>query len=216
MWLYGALGNAAAAAMNTAGIRGSGKSMSETERDNISKAVADRLKDTVGSQVENLSQQVAEKIDEVLEVEFDPAPAATYMTIHEGYSVQNNVLIRFADDSIDQSHQLESALNLRGGCSVEIVTVAGTHVTPISGIPEDFWDSNPGNRPPRRAKRLGDAAAMAALGMDVEDDGKGKGSSREALVKEVLLCLSKLSSDSRATGRRRSSVNFALPRTERE
>ena len=128
--LYGALGNAAAAAMNTAGIRGSGKSMSETERDNISKAVADRLKDTVGSQVENLSQQVAEKIDEVLEVEFDPAPAATYMTIHEGYSVQNNVLIGFADDSIDQSHQLESALNLRGGCSVEIVTVAGNNMSP--------------------------------------------------------------------------------------
>ena len=64
------------------------------------------------------------------------------------------------------------------------VTVA--HVPPIS---EYLRTGIVIPKPTTRRAEAGDAAAMAALGMDVEDDGKGKGSSREALVKEVLLCL---------------------------
>ena len=216
--LFGAVGNAAATAVGSANSRNSGRGMSEGEREKFGKAVADRLKDAVGSQVESVSQQVGEKLDEILDLEFDPSPSATYATIQEGYSVPNNVLIRFAEDSIDQSHQLESALNLRGGVDVEMLTVAGTHITPISGVPEDWGSSfggeiNPGRQP--RRKRLGDAAAMAALGMDPGgEDDKEEASNQEGLVRELLRCLNKMSSDPANMARRnRWSQDFALPPT---
>lgn len=218
--LFGAMGSAAAAAMDTASARNNGRGMSEGEKEKFSRAVADRLKDAVGSQMESVSQQVGEKIDEVLELEFDPSPSATFTTIQEGYSVESNVLIRFAGDSIDQSHQMESALNLRGGCNVEMLTVAGTHVTPISGIPEDFGGElggtdNPRNQPLRKTKRFGDAAGMAALGMDGDGGGEDENNNREALVKDLLRCLSRLSAEAGAARRRsRWDQSLALPPTQ--
>ena len=197
--LYGALGTAAAAAMDSTAAGGKG-SMSDIERERFGNAVADRIKTELEGKVEAVSQQVGDKINEALALEFDPSPADTFTTIREGYSVQANVLIRFAEDSIDQSHQLESALNLRGGCDIEIMTVAGTHVTPISVVPDGLAGGDSTRKSGKR-KRLGDAAAAAALGMYYEDKDEDEESNLESLVKELLRYLGRLSSSTQASGR---------------
>ena len=179
--LFGAFGNMAAAAVDTAGKRdpdGKGKSMNEEQRERFSKAVTARMRQAMGDQVDAVSQQVSKRITEALELEFDPSPEQTLSLIIDGYNIQSNALIRFSDDEIDQSHQLEAALKSRGGCDVDMTTLSGGHMTPISLVPGGSfaagrdWEYS-GIHSPRR-KLLGNTEELKARGFlsdDQDDEG---------------------------------------------
>lgn len=221
--LFGAFGNMAAAALETAGARnGDGaQRMNDDERERFGKAVAGRIKDVMGKQVDAVSQQVTDKISEVMELEFDPSPEQTFALIKDGYNVQSNVLIRFCDDEIDQSHQLEAALNLRGGCEVELMTMAGSHITPISLVPEgtsqaegfesDFSTRTSGGS--RRRRRLGNVEELRARGLYSDEDDmdmdmeEEEASALDSLNKELMRQINRLVME---TGRR-TPTRYRLP-----
>lgn len=202
--LFGAFGNMAAAALETAGSRNGedAPKMNDEERERFGKAVAGRIKQAMGKQVDAVSQQVSDKINEVMELEFDPSPEQTFSLITGGYNVQDNVLIRFSDDEIDQSHQLEAALNLRGGCDVEVMTVAGNHITPISLVPEGGASSSAGDFAAGASRRIGDADAMRARGLDDEGGGGDLGA-QESLNRELLRRINRMTLDVKAPARNR-------------
>ena len=193
--LFGAFGNMAAAALETAGARNGDDApkMNDEERERFGKAVAGRIKQAMGVRVDAVSKQVSEKVNEIMELEFDPTPEQTFAMITDGYNVQGNVLIRFCDDEIDQSHQLEAALNLRGGCDVEVMTMAGNHVTPISLVPEQtaLGSRRSSDFTVGTSRRIGDIDEMRARGLvdgdweAEEGDGGGPGP-QESLNRELL------------------------------
>jgi hypothetical protein len=227
--LYGALGSMAAVAFDTVTARG-GKSGgndgdaaaaaadaddADDARNRFSRAVADRLKKAVGEQVDAVSAQVTDKITEVLSLEFEPSPSETFAAIRDGYNVQSNVLIRFCDDDIDQSHQLEAALHLRGGCDVEVLTVAGGHLTPVSLAPLAMDSgssiSTAAAEGTRKRRLSGDRGRAAALGMDdgyYDDDDDG---ALDSLNIELLRQINKIVMEQ---GGRVMSRARALPATE--
>lgn len=70
--------------------------------------------------------------------EFSPAPEQTRSTIRSGYTVPRNLLIRFADDTIDETPQLASVLQssaAAGQLELTVRTMNGDHVRPMQ---QDF------------------------------------------------------------------------------
>jgi hypothetical protein len=66
-----------------------------------------------------------------LPVEFTPTPQETEAMIQTQYSVQRNLLIRFTDDTIDQSRPVHSILQHRFPNMVTLKTLRGNHLTPL-------------------------------------------------------------------------------------
>lgn len=65
-----------------------------------------------------------------LDFEFTPSPAETWDAIVSGYGVDNNVLLQFEGDTIDESAALQERLLLRGGCTVRLLRLPGDHLAP--------------------------------------------------------------------------------------
>jgi hypothetical protein len=66
-------------------------------------------------------------------VNFEPSPAGTRALL-SSYAVPSTLLVRFADDGIDETPEL--AALLRGaGARVAELALPGTHVTPLGGAP---------------------------------------------------------------------------------
>lgn len=68
----------------------------------------------------------------VLNIEFDPSPAETEMLIVEHYNVRRNLLLKFTQDDLDQSTNLNSILQNRFPSMVTLRTITGNHLTPLS------------------------------------------------------------------------------------
>ncbi|AFZ00201.1 DUF1350 family protein [Calothrix sp. PCC 6303] len=68
-------------------------------------------------------------------VEFSPSPAQTNDLIREDYGVRRNLLIKFSNDTIDQSTNLHEILETRFPGMVATQILTGTHVTPLG---QDF------------------------------------------------------------------------------
>lgn len=94
--------------------------------------------DAMSNMMNNLGNQlgidIAQKVsdftkDASAQLEFIPDSAETWKFLLDGYNVQNNFMIQFNDDEIDQSNDL--ALKLRSrGCDARIKSLAGNHLTP--------------------------------------------------------------------------------------
>jgi Protein of unknown function (DUF1350) len=72
-------------------------------------------------------------------VEFTPSPLETTQLISERYQVQRNLLIRFTNDSIDQTPGLKDVLQTRFPGMVVAQTLAGNHLTPLG--PDVPWQA---------------------------------------------------------------------------
>jgi len=64
-------------------------------------------------------------------VEFTPSPLETQALIQERYNVRRNLVIKFTNDTIDQSAGLIPVLQQRFPEMVTVKTLNGTHTTPL-------------------------------------------------------------------------------------
>ncbi|ARV58356.1 hypothetical protein BZZ01_06640 [Nostocales cyanobacterium HT-58-2] len=64
-------------------------------------------------------------------VEFTPSPLETNKLVQERYHVRRNLLIKFTNDSLDQSAALTELLKQRFPEMVTVQTLTGTHTTPL-------------------------------------------------------------------------------------
>ncbi len=64
-------------------------------------------------------------------VEFTPSPLETNALVRERYGVRRNLLIKFTNDTIDQSATLTPVLQQRFPDMVTVQTLSGTHTTPL-------------------------------------------------------------------------------------
>ncbi|NCJ07871.1 DUF1350 domain-containing protein [Synechococcales cyanobacterium C] len=70
-------------------------------------------------------------LDKTIPVEFRPTPAETLQIIQQYYQVRRNLLVQFANDSIDQTRQLATVLGERFPGMVAVQRLAGNHLTPL-------------------------------------------------------------------------------------
>lgn len=81
------------------------------------------------------------QIDPALEVEFSPSPRETNLLIAEDYLISRNLLLRFENDTIDQTIDLKPILQRRFSTTTALKTLPGNHLTPLG---QEFnW--KPGN-----------------------------------------------------------------------
>lgn len=64
-------------------------------------------------------------------VEFTPNPVETNNLVQERYSVRRNLLIKFSNDTLDQSTALSQLLQKRFPNMVTAQTINGSHTTPL-------------------------------------------------------------------------------------
>ncbi len=64
-------------------------------------------------------------------VEFTPSPLETKTLIETRYEVRRNLIVKFTNDTIDQSHALSQLLEKRFPGMVTAKTLNGSHTTPL-------------------------------------------------------------------------------------
>ncbi len=64
-------------------------------------------------------------------LEFTPSPLETYKIVQESYKIRRNLLIKFNNDTIDQSATLTELLQKRFPEMVTTQTLKGNHLTPL-------------------------------------------------------------------------------------
>lgn len=72
-------------------------------------------------------------------MEFTPSPKETDRLIRDGYQVKRNLLVKFTNDTIDQSLPLQKILQTRFPDMVVARTLAGSHLTPLG--PDVPWQA---------------------------------------------------------------------------
>jgi len=70
-------------------------------------------------------------LSKMLELEFTPSPEETERLIEKEYQIRRNLLIRFQNDTIDQSSELIQILQARFAHMVTLQKLPGNHLTPI-------------------------------------------------------------------------------------
>ena len=71
-------------------------------------------------------------ITPALNMEFAPSPLETEKLIAEHYSIRRNLLLKFTQDNLDQTVNLNSVLQNKFPDLVTLRTLTGTHLTPLS------------------------------------------------------------------------------------
>ncbi|PNH12240.1 hypothetical protein TSOC_000871 [Tetrabaena socialis] len=66
-------------------------------------------------------------------VDFYPSPAESRGIISESYGVSPTLVVRFTDDSIDESGEIVRLLKPRLGAGITLLELPGTHLTPCGG-----------------------------------------------------------------------------------
>jgi hypothetical protein len=74
---------------------------------------------------------LVEQFNTAINVEFTPSPTETYKLVKENYNIRRNLLIKFGNDTLDQSAALTKLLQNRFGEMVAIQTLKGSHLTPL-------------------------------------------------------------------------------------
>jgi hypothetical protein len=72
-------------------------------------------------------------------LEFTPSPRETNRLVDQQYQVRRNLLVKFTNDTIDQTAALTNLLQQRFPGMVAAQTLAGTHLTPLG--PDVNWKS---------------------------------------------------------------------------
>merc|ERR1711871_683098 len=88
--------------------------------------------------LDNLVDQVTQATSNINfeAFEFSPSPQETWNIIERDYSVRQNYLIKFDNDSIDQTSSLLETFRNRG-CTSRLLRLSGSHITPLGrpGVP---------------------------------------------------------------------------------
>lgn len=71
------------------------------------------------------------QIDPNLQFEFTPSPEETTTLVKENYSTRRNLLVKFANDTIDQTLVLEPILQQLSPNLTTILKLNGNHLTPL-------------------------------------------------------------------------------------
>lgn len=74
-------------------------------------------------------EQIA--VTEALDLEFTPTPEETRYLITKDYKIARNLLIKFRNDTIDQTKILELSLQKRFPNTIVTRTIKGNHLTPL-------------------------------------------------------------------------------------
>jgi hypothetical protein len=74
---------------------------------------------------------LVEQLNSALAIEFTPTPLETNKLVQENYNVRRNLIIKFNNDTIDQSATLSKILQERFAEMVTLQTLPGTHTTPL-------------------------------------------------------------------------------------
>jgi hypothetical protein len=75
---------------------------------------------------------LVEQLSSTLEIEFIPTPQETNKLVQENYNIRRNLLIKFTNDTIDQSTSLSEILQQRFPGMVTAQTLPGNHLTPVA------------------------------------------------------------------------------------
>ena len=74
---------------------------------------------------------LVEQLNRAVNVEFTPSPTETYNLVKENYGVRRNLLIKFNNDTLDQSAALTQLLQNRFKDMVTTQIFRGNHLTPL-------------------------------------------------------------------------------------
>jgi hypothetical protein len=74
---------------------------------------------------------VVEQISTVVNFEFTPSPQETHRIIADNYQFRRNLLIKFKDDTLDQTVGLNKILQRRFPGMITLQTLTGNHQTPL-------------------------------------------------------------------------------------
>lgn len=74
---------------------------------------------------------LVEQLNSTLTIEFTPSPLETNKIVQEDYKVRRNLLIKFNNDTLDQSTILTKILQQRFPEMVTTQTLPGSHTTPL-------------------------------------------------------------------------------------
>ncbi|MBV6627937.1 MAG: DUF1350 family protein [Rivularia sp. (in: Bacteria)] len=74
---------------------------------------------------------LVEQFNTAVNVEFTPSPVETYSLVKENYNIRRNLLIKFNNDTLDQSAALNKLLQNRFGDMVTTQMLKGNHLTPL-------------------------------------------------------------------------------------
>jgi Protein of unknown function (DUF1350) len=72
------------------------------------------------------------EIDSFFNLEFSPSPAETNEIIADRYSVRRNLLVKFTNDELDQTINLNPILQERFPSMIAMLKLPGNHLTPLS------------------------------------------------------------------------------------
>ncbi len=86
--------------------------------------------------VEQLNNLIA------LDLEFTPSPERTLDIVKKDYGKTRTLLVRFQDDTIDQTEDLKPVLEASSPNLVSYLQLSGNHLTPVN--PKE-WNWQPGN-----------------------------------------------------------------------
>ena len=79
-----------------------------------------------------LLEQLQKNVTLAIDVEFTPSPEETNQLIFNSYQVRRNLLIKFNNDDIDQTSELNPVLEQRFPKMTALLTLPGNHLTPLS------------------------------------------------------------------------------------
>ena len=85
--------------------------------------------------LDQVIDRLSPALDLDLNVEFTPTPGETLELIKTYYPTENNLLIQFRKDDLDQTRDLSAVLNDRFGQLTTTLRLPGNHLTPIG---QDF------------------------------------------------------------------------------
>jgi Protein of unknown function (DUF1350) len=74
---------------------------------------------------------MVEQLSSVMSIEFTPSPEETNRLIQNRYQIRRNLLVKFADDNLDQSMLLANLLQPRFPGMIALQRMAGNHQTPL-------------------------------------------------------------------------------------
>lgn len=82
---------------------------------------------------------LVEQFSPVFTVEFTPSPLETNQLVAKAYQVRRNLLVKFTNDTIDQTVALTDVLQTRFPGMVVAQTLPGNHLTPLG--PDVSWQA---------------------------------------------------------------------------
>lgn len=90
------------------------------------------------------SVPLVEQLNSLVEfdLEFTPSPERTYEILKSNYKPTRTLLVRFQNDTIDQTEQLKPILEKYSPNLISYLQLSGNHLTPVN--PKE-WNWNPGS-----------------------------------------------------------------------